>query len=113
MVVAVGAYWFVQNYPTTASFITEKERVFIHERLASDSDATLDEEFTWAAVIDALKDPKCWLYGLGFHSTSLPLYTFSLFLVRDSPSVLGVYTTFANTSNFSQRSSSISDTQPL
>lgn len=79
---AVGAFWFVENYPDTAKFITEKERVFIKERLASDSDATLQEEFSWTAVMDALKDVKCWLYGLGFHSTSLPLYTFSLFLVR-------------------------------
>ena len=80
-VCAVGAYWFIQNYPETATFITEKERRCIKERLASDSDATLDEEFTWTAVMDAFKDVKCWLYGLGFHSTSLPLYTFSLFLV--------------------------------
>ena len=63
-VCAVGAYWFIQNYPETATFITEKERRYIKERLASDSDATLDEEFTWTAVMDAFKDVKCWLYGL-------------------------------------------------
>ncbi|CAI4220087.1 unnamed protein product [Parascedosporium putredinis] len=80
VVVAVAAYWFIQNYPDTATFITDKERLFIRDRLASDSDATLDESFTWDNVIAALKDPKCWLYGLGFHTTSLPLYTFSLFL---------------------------------
>ena len=28
----------------------------------------------------ALTDPKCWLYGLTFHTLSLPLYTLSLFL---------------------------------
>lgn len=82
MVVAVAAYWFIQNYPETADFVTEKERIFIRDRLSSDSDATRNEEFSWAAVVEALKDVKCWLYGLGFHSTSLPLYTFSLFLVR-------------------------------
>ncbi|SPO00361.1 related to PUTATIVE TARTRATE TRANSPORTER [Cephalotrichum gorgonifer] len=80
VLVAIASYWFIQNYPETATFVTEKERIFIRERLASDSDATLEEKFTWAAVAEALKDPKCWLYGLGFHSTSLPLYTFSLFL---------------------------------
>lgn len=26
------------------------------------------------------RDPKCWLYGLAFHTLSLPLYTLSLFL---------------------------------
>lgn len=80
VVVAVAAYWFVQNYPDTATFLTDKERRFIRTRLSSDSDATHAELFTWDGVVTALKDYKCWLYGLGFHTMSLPLYTFSLFL---------------------------------
>ena len=80
MVVAVAAYWFIHNYPDTATFLTAAERKFIRARLASDSDATHDERFSWANVLKAVRDPKCWLYGLGFHTTSLPLYTFSLFL---------------------------------
>ncbi|GKT66440.1 major facilitator superfamily transporter [Colletotrichum tofieldiae] len=78
--IAVGAYWFIQNYPDTAKFISDKERRFIRARLAADSDATHNEKFTWGNVMDAIKDPKCWLYGLGFHTMSLPLYTFSLFI---------------------------------
>ena len=80
--IAVGAYFFVYNYPDTSKFLSDKERRFIHERLAADTDATHDEKFSWAAVKEALKDPSCWLYGLGFHTMSLPLYTLSLFLVR-------------------------------
>ncbi|KAK0638538.1 major facilitator superfamily domain-containing protein [Cercophora newfieldiana] len=80
VVVAIFAYWFIYNYPDTAEFLTPKERKFIHTRLSSDSDATHDERFSWTNVLKAAKDPKCWLYGFGFHTTSLPLYTFSLFL---------------------------------
>ncbi|KAG7288419.1 hypothetical protein NEMBOFW57_004769 [Staphylotrichum longicolle] len=80
VVVAVGAYWFIYNYPETAEFLSDKERRFIRRRLAADSDATHDETFTWGNVAKALRDPKCWLYGLSFHTMSLPLYTFSLFL---------------------------------
>lgn len=80
--VAVAAYWFIYNYPDTAQFLTDKERAFVRARLAADSDATHDEAFTWGNVLTALKDPKCWLYGLSFHTMSLPLYTYSLFLVR-------------------------------
>ncbi|KAK0716429.1 major facilitator superfamily domain-containing protein [Apiosordaria backusii] len=86
VVVAVFAYWFIYNYPDTAEFLTDKERIFIRNRLAADSDATHDERFTWGNVAKALRDPKCWLYGLSFHTMSLPLYTFSLFLpsiIRD------------------------------
>ncbi|KAB5581050.1 major facilitator superfamily domain-containing protein [Coniochaeta sp. 2T2.1] len=80
IVVAAAAYFFIQNYPDTATFITAVERKFILQRLAADSDATHNEGFTWGNVVAALKDPKCWLYGLCFHTTSLPLYTYSLFL---------------------------------
>ncbi|KAK3498965.1 major facilitator superfamily domain-containing protein [Neurospora hispaniola] len=80
VLIAFGAYWFIHNYPDTAEFLSDKERKFIHARLASDSDATHDERFTWDNVLRAIKDPKCWLYGLSFHTMSLPLYTFSLFL---------------------------------
>lgn len=83
--VAAGAYFFIYNYPDTASFLTEKERAVIHARLSADSDCTHDERFTWGNVLRAIKDPKCWLYGFAFHTMSLPLYTFSLFVVSQHP----------------------------
>lgn len=80
IVVSLVAYGFIVNYPSTAKFLSEDERVFIHNRLASNNDATRNEAFTWGNVLKAIKDPKVWLYGLGFHTLSLPLYTLSLFL---------------------------------
>ncbi|KAG9495425.1 hypothetical protein J7337_013671 [Fusarium musae] len=80
VVVAVAAYWFIENYPDTSKFLSKSERSFIHERLHADSDAIREEKFSWAAVREAFSDPNCWLYGLGFHTMSLPLYTLSLFL---------------------------------
>lgn len=82
VVVSVVAYFCVYNYPATAEFLSEKERQFIQFRLKNDNDSTREEKFTWSAVLDAFKDPKVWLYGLGFHTMSLPLYTLSLFMVR-------------------------------
>lgn len=81
MAVAVVAYWFISNYPNTVSWLSTDERAFIQARLKADSDATNDEAFRWGDVWIACKDPKVWLYGLGFHTMSLPLYTLSLFLV--------------------------------
>ena len=82
VIVSIAAYYFISNYPSTATFLSDDERSFIYERLKADSDATNSEGFTWANVGSALKDPKCWLYGLVFHTLSLPLYTLSLFLVK-------------------------------
>ena len=83
-VVAVAAYFFIHNYPTTATFLSEPERKFIINRLSATSvgggDALNNETFSWDGVRQAGKDPKVWLYGAGFHTLSLPLYTLSLFL---------------------------------
>ncbi|KAL0573731.1 hypothetical protein V5O48_008227 [Marasmius crinis-equi] len=86
VVVSLIAYLFINNYPSTAGFLTPNERNLIQRRLAADSDATAAEPFNWENVSKCLKDPKCWLYGLAFHTLSLPLYTLSLFLptiIRD------------------------------
>ncbi|KAF9883845.1 hypothetical protein FE257_002736 [Aspergillus nanangensis] len=80
VIMSVVGYFWVYNYPSTAEFLSEKERAFIQFRLKNDNDAMRDEKFTWSAVMDAFKDPKVWLYGLGFHTMSLPMYTLSLFL---------------------------------
>ncbi|EME45157.1 hypothetical protein DOTSEDRAFT_127766 [Dothistroma septosporum NZE10] len=92
VVFAVAAYWFTADWPQKAKFVSEKERAFVNARLAADSDATNDEQFNWANVVVALKDPKVWLYCGVFHTLSLPLYTLSLFL----PSIIKAlgYTTW-------------------
>jgi hypothetical protein len=85
IIVAIAAYWFISNYPQTVSWLSDDERAFVEARLRADSDATNHEQFRWSEVIEALKDVKIWLYGLGFHTMSLPLYTLSLFLVSFVP----------------------------
>ncbi|KAA8651314.1 uncharacterized protein ATNIH1004_000195 [Aspergillus tanneri] len=80
VVTSVIAYIWVYNYPSTAEFLSKKEREYIQFRLKNDNDSMRDEKFTWSAVADAFKDHKVWLYGLGFHTMSLPMYTLSLFL---------------------------------
>ena len=80
VVVSLASYFFIANYPSTAKFLTSSERAAVNSRLKSNSDATRNEAFTWTNVSHALSDPKVWLYGFGFHTMSLPLYTLSLFL---------------------------------
>lgn len=79
-VVGLLAYWFIENYPSTARFVTPAERKFLQDRLAEDSDLTENEGFTWANVRAGLSDPKIYMYSFGYHFLSLPLYTIALFL---------------------------------
>ncbi|KAI9930596.1 hypothetical protein MW887_011350 [Aspergillus wentii] len=97
------AYFWVYNYPATAEFLSEEERAFIQFRLKSDNDSTRDEEFSWSAVQDAFKDPKVWLYGLGFHTMSLPLYTLSLFLLLTVPPYAVAFVLTITVAVFSER----------
>ncbi|KAK6580303.1 hypothetical protein PZA11_007325 [Diplocarpon coronariae] len=80
VVVVIDAYSFIDNYPSTAHFLGTPERTFIHARLATSSDAANEEASDRANVRAALADYRCWLYGFGFHTMSLSLYTLSLFL---------------------------------
>ena len=80
VIVSVAAYFFIHNYPATAKFLTPEEREHVLARLRRDNDATRNEKFAWTGVRQALKDPKIYLYGLCFHTMSLPAYTLNLFL---------------------------------
>ena len=81
VIVAAISPLFITNTPQTARWLSDTEKSVVHARLKADSDATDYEGFTWANVISAFTDVKCWLYCLAFHTMSLPLYTLSLFLV--------------------------------
>ena len=80
VVVGVAAYFFIYNYPATAKFLTTEEREQVLARLKNDSDATRNEKFAWRGVIQALKDPKIYLYGLCYHTITMPAITFAYFL---------------------------------
>jgi hypothetical protein len=81
ILLAISAYWWISNYPKDVSWLSDQERACVLARLEADSDATNHEVFLWSDVLVALKDYKCWLYGFGYYTISLPLYTLSLFLV--------------------------------
>lgn len=80
VVVSAVSYFFIHNYPDSAKFLSDDERIFVQRRLKDDSDATQDEKFNMHNVKKAFTDIKVYLYALGFHTMSLPLYTLSLFL---------------------------------
>lgn len=80
VVAAVSAYFSIYNYPGAARFLTPKEKEYAVSRLKEDSDAVRDEKFTWGGVVQALEDPKVWLYGLCFHAISVPISALGTFL---------------------------------
>ncbi|KZW00023.1 MFS general substrate transporter [Exidia glandulosa HHB12029] len=85
----IASFWLVQDFPDTAKFLTETERVFVIRRLQEDDQFSaagekLSMKYIWAAVFDL----KTWIGMLCYAGSDGPLYAFSLFL----PSIINSYT---------------------
>lgn len=78
VVVAAGSFWMLYDYPDTAKFLTEPERVYLQERLRLDNDGC-SHEFKYKFVKDAFLDWKIWVFAMMFQAGLMPVYSFSLF----------------------------------
>jgi MFS family permease len=79
LVVAFSAFYFMQDYPETATFLTEPERKEVERRLETDRDFLADEynvKFIW----QALTDWKIYVFSFIGTGLALPVYSVSLFM---------------------------------
>lgn len=69
----------MNDYPSTAKFLTSAEKAEVQRRLEEDRSSLADEynmKFFW----DAIKDWKIWVHMFVTVGVYTPLYSFSLFL---------------------------------
>lgn len=59
VVVSVASFWMMYDYPDTAKFLSDSERVFVVNRLKLDNDG-LSHAFKYKFVKDAFFDWKVW-----------------------------------------------------
>ncbi|KAF8861147.1 MFS general substrate transporter [Acephala macrosclerotiorum] len=78
LVVSLGCWFFISDYPDKAKFLTEEERTEVMRRLAAEND--LSNKFRWKYVTDALKDFKIWANSVLSMCLFTALYSISLFL---------------------------------
>ncbi|KAK3686212.1 putative nicotinamide mononucleotide transmembrane transporter protein [Podospora appendiculata] len=79
VVIAIIAYWAMQDYPATAKFLKEDERAEVQARLKRDRSSLADEfdmKYFWAA----LTDWKIWVHMFITFFVYTGLYSYSLFL---------------------------------
>ncbi|WDK21992.1 major facilitator superfamily transporter [Colletotrichum graminicola] len=79
VLVAVGAFFTLHDFPETAKFLTEEERAFVVHRLKYQGQVQADE-FKWRYVWDAFKDWQIWVNIFVYWGVVCPLYGVSLFL---------------------------------
>lgn len=59
---AVASFWIVQDFPDTAKFLSEPERVWVVRRLQEDQQFSAGgEKFRFKYIWDTLKDVKTWM----------------------------------------------------
>ncbi|TFK36835.1 MFS general substrate transporter [Crucibulum laeve] len=93
---SIASYWIIQDFPDTAKFLSESERVFVVRRLQDDMQfsaggETLKKRYIWKSLVDW----KTWIAMGIYMGFDGPLYAFSLF----TPSIinqLGFTATQAN-----------------
>ncbi|KAL4813485.1 major facilitator superfamily domain-containing protein [Aspergillus spinulosporus] len=78
-VIAIASFYVMNDYPSTAKFLTSAEKAEVQRRLEEDRSSLADEynmKFFW----DAIKDWKIWVHMFVTVGVYTPLYSFSLFL---------------------------------
>ncbi|KAH6677081.1 major facilitator superfamily domain-containing protein [Halenospora varia] len=79
LIVAIIAYWAINDYPRTAKFLSEEERDEVERRLKADR-SSLADEFNVKYAFDAFKDWKIYVHMFITIGIYTPLYSISLFL---------------------------------
>ncbi|KUJ11432.1 MFS general substrate transporter [Mollisia scopiformis] len=78
-IVALAAYWLINDYPRTARFLTGEERTEVERRLKADR-GSLADDFDFKYAYDALKYWKIYIHMFITIGIYTPLYSISLFL---------------------------------
>jgi MFS family permease len=81
VVAGAASFFIIQDFPDTASFLSEAERAVVIRRLQGDDQFSAGgEKFKVQNIISSFKDWKTWL-GIGMYvGCDMPLYAFALFL---------------------------------
>lgn len=81
VLIALASFWMVDDFPSSAKFLTSDDRARVVRRLEDDKQASAHEEhFKSSYLIEALKDWKTYCGMLIYMGPLMPLYAFSLFL---------------------------------
>lgn len=61
VVTGIFALWLLPDLPSTAKFLSERERAIAVDRVAINRQGVKSPKFKWYQVWQAARDPKTWL----------------------------------------------------
>lgn len=78
--IGIFCWWMVFDWPDTARFLSEDDRIRVQRRLIMDRQGRTAEDFDKRYIWAACKDWKTYGYMVIYMGSLMPLYAFSLFL---------------------------------
>ncbi|KAK7948855.1 uncharacterized protein PG986_009741 [Apiospora aurea] len=80
VLVGIGCWWMVFDWPEDARFLSADDRIRMQRRLIADRQGRTAEDFDKRHIWAALRDWKTYGYMFIYSGALVPLYAFSLFL---------------------------------
>ncbi|GES78706.1 MFS general substrate transporter [Rhizophagus clarus] len=80
IIVSMFSYFLLSNYPGKTKWLNDKEREFVVKRLEDDAGKAHAESFGKRQIYAALTDYKVYLAMLHLGVSSIPFYSFTLFI---------------------------------
>ena len=82
LTIAIGllGYLLITDFPDKAKFLSTEERKIVITRIERDRHDSVPDKLTMKKFITYITDPKLWLFGYFFGSTTLGSYSLAYFL---------------------------------
>jgi hypothetical protein len=61
VITGIFALWLLPDLPSTAKFLTERQRAIAVDRVSVNRQGVKNHQFKWYQVWQAARDPKTWL----------------------------------------------------
>ena len=74
LLVAIGSFWMVHDWPDQARFLSPLEKEMVHNRLKREQGLASEGKLSWRIVRKALKDWKVYCLMLMYIGAAEPLY---------------------------------------
>lgn len=89
VIIAATSYFFIDDFPDAATFLSPEDRLRVYYRLKADRQSSAEHEgFQWKYVWASLKDWKTYTAALMGGGGGGGLYAYSIFLPTSMYSVL-------------------------
>ena len=77
----IATWFYLPDFPHSASFLTERERMIASQRLAENSQQLInDTSFNLRECFQTILHPRTWLFCLTYLALMVPIYSFSFFM---------------------------------